>query len=473
MLRFLWICFLISGAAFMVQAQEELWTLQRCIDRAEQKNISLNISALDVESADIQGKRAAHSRYPNLNGTASFGYNFGRTIDPTSNEFIATSLGFNSISLNAGMTLFAANRINNSIRQAKVNKEAALATYEQARQDLALQVANLYLNALLAKENLAIAQAQYDNTLNQLKRNRILAREGALNKATLLDFEAEEASQAQNLITAENTLQLALLQLKQALLIPADEAFDIIKPDFQINPSAYEIQASKYVYQSALITQYSIKAAELNLESARFEKRIAQAAFYPSLTLGGNLNSNYSTQGRTLLGTDLVTQQFPASFNGETGIVSFASPQPIFEDANWATQIDENLGYGFGLQLNVPIYTNYANAASYQLAKISEVRAEKQLNLREQSVRIDVERAVTDLKAASKSYRASERSFEASDVAYQNALKQFELGTISSFDLFNVQQRQQTAQQQLLLAKYDYLFRQKIVDFYLGQPIKL
>lgn len=467
------ICILGSNFSLIAQETDTVWTLEECIERAQNQNLSLQISQLDVASAEVNSTQAKHSRWPSLNASSNFGYNFGRTIDPTSNEFIATSLGFHGISVNAGATLFNANRINNSIQQAKVDRQIALLSFEQAKQDLALQIANLYLNALLAKENLLVSIAQFENAENQVERSQKLVESGAQARATLLELQAEAANLEQQLINSENNLNISLLQLKQALLIKASEAFDVVSPPTNMSVDESMVQSASYIFEKALNTQPSYEAARLGLQSAHLGREIATAGFYPSISIGGDVNSNYSTQGRTIEGTTIMENMVPAMFNGESGTLTFISESPVFSESDWLTQMNENLGYGLGLRLNVPIYNNYSVQSNYQLAKISEVRAEKQLALEEQNIRFEVEQALADRKASRKSYIAAQRTYDAANLAYENVQRQYELGTLSVYDLFDSQQRQQTAQLQMLLAKYDYIFRQKIVDFYLGQAIKL
>jgi outer membrane protein len=455
------------------QVEKTSWTLEECVRYAQEKNLNLALSYLDQRQANIEAKRTRHSRWPSLSAASNFGYNFGRTIDPTSNEFITTSLGFNSVSLNSGVTLFNYNRINNSIRQANVDQKVAELTYEQAELDLSLQIANLYLNALLAKENQKIAEAQYKNIENQLDRTSRLVRSGAQPKAAEYELRAELAAQQQQVVETENNKTIALLQLKQALQIEIDQDFDIASPPEDIDIEYSETRTASKIFERSLATQPQYRAAEMNVQSAQLGRKIAKSAFFPSLSLGLNVNSNYSTQGRFLEGTELSSSQVPAEFGGESGLLTFFNPTPIFSTPGWLEQIDNNLGFGFALQLNVPIYSNYNNQANLQQAKIQRLRAERQLDLQEQSIRIDVERAVADLRAAAKSYEAAKSAFEAAQIAFRNTQRQFDLGSASTFDFFQSQQRLQSAQIQMTVSKYDFIFRQKIVDFYLGKPIKL
>lgn len=465
--------FLLLVTAAFGNAQDTVWTLQECIDRALKENISLQISALDVRASEIDQEQARQSRWPSLNASSNFGYNFGRTIDPTSNEFITTSLGFQSLSLNTGATLFNANRVNNSIRQARVDMDISRLNFEQSQRDIALRVANLYLNALLAKENLVIAISQWENAQNQAERSQKLVESGAQPRVTLLEFQAEAASREQAVIQSENDLRISILQLKQALNLPASEGFEITAPPSAIEIEEAGLETVDALYQRALNTLPSYAAAKQAIRSAQLQKKIANSAFYPSLTIGGNLNSNYSTEGRTLEGIETMTRPVPAMFNGESGTLLLMSQNPVFSEAGWLTQIENNLGYGAGLQLNIPIYNNYSAKANYQLAKISEIQAERQLALEEQNIRIDLEQTLADLNAARKSFEAAQRAFQAADLAYSNVQKQFDIGAISVYDLFESEQRRQTAQLQILVSKYNYIFAQKIVDFYAGQEIKL
>jgi len=467
------LCLFMTCAGVHAQEQTSPWTLEECVDYAREHNLNLALSYLDQRAANTEARRIRHSRWPSLSASSNFGYNFGRTIDPTSNEFITTGLGFNSISVNSGLTLFNYNRINNSIRQAGIDQQVAALNYEQSELDLSLQIANLYLNALLAKENEKIAETQYKNVENQLDRTSRLVQSGAQPKAAEYELRAELAAQKQQWVNAENNAYLALLQLKQALQLEIDTPFDIAAPPADVQVESMEVRSVTEIFERSLATQPVYRAAEMNVQSARLGRKISQSAFFPSLSLGLNVNSNYSTQGRFLEGTELQTQRVPAQFQGEMGELTFLSASPTFVTPGWLEQMDNNLGFGFALQLGIPIYSNYNNRANVQQAKIQRLRAERQLDLQEQTIRIDVERAVADLRAASKSYEASQSAFEAAQIAFENTQKQFDLGSASAFDFFQSQQRLQSAQLQMSVSKYDYLFRQKIVDFYLGNPIKL
>ncbi len=467
------LCLFMTCAGVHAQEQTSPWTLEECVDYAREHNLNLALSYLDQRAANTEARRTRHSRWPSLSASSNFGYNFGRTIDPTSNEFITTGLGFNSISVNSGLTLFNYNRINNSIRQAGIDQQVAALNYEQSELDLSLQIANLYLNALLAKENEKIAETQYKNVENQLDRTSRLVQSGAQPKAAEYELRAELAAQKQQWVNAENNAYLALLQLKQALQLEIDTPFDIAAPPADVQVESMEVRSVTEIFERSLATQPVYRAAEMNVQSARLGRKISQSAFFPSLSLGLNVNSNYSTQGRFLEGTELQTQRVPAQFQGEMGELTFLSASPTFVTPGWLEQMDNNLGFGFALQLGIPIYSNYNNRANVQQAKIQRLRAERQLDLQEQTIRIDVERAVADLRAASKSYEASQSAFEAAQIAFENTQKQFDLGSASAFDFFQSQQRLQSAQLQMSVSKYDYLFRQKIVDFYLGNPIKL
>jgi len=474
-MKLLFILLGLSTFFLPLQGQENStsWTLEECVSYAQEKNLNLALSYLDQRAALVEAKRTRHSRWPNLNASSNFGYNFGRTIDPTSNEFITTSLGFNSISINSGVTLFNYNRINNSIRQANIDQQVAELNYEQSELDVSLQIANLYLNALLAKENEKIAETQFKNIENQLDRTSRLVRSGAQPKAAEYELRAELAAQRQQWVGAENNATIALLQLKQALRLEIETPFDIADPPNDISIQETEVKSVSEIFDRSLATQPIYRAAEMNVQSARLGRKMAQSAFFPSLNLGLNVNSNYSTQGRFLDGTQLQSQRVPAQFQGEMGELTFFTATPVFSSPGWLDQIDNNLGFGFALSLNIPIYSNYNNQGNLQQAKISRLRAERQLDLQEQTIRIDVERAVADLRAASKSYEAAQSAFEAAQIAFDNTQIQFNLGSSSAFDFFQSQQRLQSAQLQMTVAKYDYIFRQKIVDFYLGNPIKL
>ncbi len=470
--RLLAICCMIALWSAPVIAQE-VWNLEKCINHAMQNNIDIQQGRLSIEQARISNKTAIHSRYPSLNGSTNLGLNFGRTIDPTNNEFITQSFFSNGISLSSNVTLFNAGRISNTIKQSEVDQESANYSVKQSERDIALFVANSYLNVLFAQENLKNAIAQQGLNTEQYNQVKSLINAGVRPANELLDLEAQIARGEQSIITQQNAVTIAMLNLKQLLLIEPSIEMILERPaDVEVVTDSDVITFDE-IYTSALSSQPGIRAAELDVRSAQLGEKIAKSSLYPSVSIGGTLQSNYSNQGRKLEGFDIGTESKQVIIDGSPSVITTPTATPILIDNPYINQLDENISYGFGLSVSIPIYNNYQVKAGMERAKLNTMSNTLNVEREKNTLKTNVQQALADAKAASKSYQAAKKSRDAQSAAYNNATKQYDLGAINSFDYVNSRALLDNAEISLIIAKYDYLFKAKVVDFYMGRPISL
>lgn len=455
-----------------VQAQE-VWSLEKCIQHALNNNLDIQQSEIAISQAAINEKQAKHARYPSLNGSTGLSLNFGRTVDPTNNDFVSARFLSNNLSLNSNVILYNAGQINNSIAQAKINKESAEKSHMQRERDVSLAVAQAYINVLFAQENLSNNSNQLNLTNEQYNQLKALVDAGVRAENELLDIEAQIATAEQNLITQENNITLALLNLKQLLMLEPEFDMTTSVPD-QLDVENIDLTSTfAETYQSAEINQASIRAAELDVESAKLGEKIARASMYPTVTLGGNLGTNYSNQGKRIVGYETKTQTQTVIINNIETQIETQFQSPITENTPYFDQLDGNLSYGLGLGVNVPIYNNYRSKAAIERAKLNIVNSELLVERQKNQLKTNVQQALADLQAASKRYAAATKSQNAQQRAFENAQRRFDLGSLNSFDMVNARNLYDNAQTNLLIAKYDYIFKSKIVDFYMGRPITL
>jgi outer membrane protein len=452
------------------QAQE-IWSLEKCIQVAWNNNLNLSNAELAIRSAHIAERTAKESRYPNLNLNSGANLNFGRSIDPTSNGFITENFLSNNLSISSGVVLFDGFRISHRIEQSKLDTEASKKDKAQMQRDIALGVANSYLNVLFAKENQRIAA----NTLNldklQLEQIKKLILAGTRPETETLDTEALIANDERQVIVAKNSLDIAMLQLKQAMLV--EENFDVISPDnIQVETDADALQISE-VYASALLNQESIKAAEIRKSSADLGIKLAKAQLYPSINIGGSLGTNYSNQGRRIDGYNDVVVNQDVFINGQSFVVGFPNKEPIISKNPYFNQFNENLSYGFGLSIQVPIYNNYQVKGSIENAKLQSQRSTNDLELAKQNLLTTVQQALADAKASKIAFAANQKAFDTQKRAYENTQKRFNVGAANSFELANQKARLDNTELNILISKYDYVFRSKVIDFYMGKQIKI
>lgn len=450
---------------------QDVWNLERCINHALEHNLDIQQADLAVAQADINATQAKHARYPSLNGSTGLNLNFGRTVDPTNNDFITARFLSNNISLSSGVTLYNAGQISNSIKQSNVNKQSAEKNRVQRERDISLTVASAYLNTLFAEENLANSNNQLTLVQEQYKQLESLVRAGARAENELLDLEAQLATAEQNIITQENAIAISLLNLKQLLML--DPNYDLIldRPNEVEIVTDADLITFDEIYKAALMHQAGIQAAELDVESARIGEKIAQSAFYPRVTLGGQIGTNYSNQGKKVDAIESTITTRTLYIDNSPVEVGFPTQNAITSNNPYFNQLDENLSYGVGLGVSIPIYNNYSAKAGVERAKLNVLNSSIQVERQKNLLKTNVQQALADAQAAAKRYTAAQKSQRAQQRAFENAQKRFDLGSINSFDMVNARNLYDNAQTNLLIAKYDYLFKAKVIDFYMGRNI--
>jgi outer membrane protein len=471
--KFYMLALLISGPYFLeVASTQESWSLERCVKTAIENNLALKNAELNINQAVVNRRQAKFSRLPSLNAGTGMNWNFGRSIDPTTNEFIAETFVSNTFNLNTGMVLFDGFRIKNTIAQSKLDEKAARFDVDQFVRDLSLNVASAYLNVLFATENMRISENLLQLSQEQKAVTESFIKRGTRPENELFDVEAQVARDEQQLVSDRNNFNLSMLALKQLMLIEPETEISLILPEnmeLSIDP---DLINPAELYRSALHTQENIKAAETRVLSANYGKKIARAAFMPTLGIGGAVGTNYSNRFFTIDGFTLQRTEQSAFIDGNQVTLGIDQPVPNFVDKPYFNQLTDNLFVGFGFNLSVPIFNNYANSANFQRAKLNYEFAQNNLDIEKVNLKTNVTQAHADAKAAKSNMNAADKTRFAQRASWDNALKRFEAGVINNFELSQVKGRLDNAEVSYLIAKYDYIFRIKILDFYMGKPIK-
>lgn len=477
MTRLLLICCLISVIS-TAQGQDS-WSLQTCIKYAWDNNLVVQQAELTTRNFELTEKQNRFQRLPTINGSASAGYQFGRTIDPTTNTFNNTRIGFNSYGINGGVTVFDGNRINSQVRQSKYDVQAAKFDAENTRQTVALSIATAYLNILMGEEQLANAQTQRRLSEQQLERTSRLVEVGQLAPNARLDLEAQVARNDQQIIEAQNAVDLAYLNLKQLLQFDPSKELTIERPEVDLEEQALVRQFTvNEVYQAAMQSQPGVAAAEARLESSKVAEQVAASGNLPTLSIFGNLNTNYSSIARDFNNpnTDnaevVARDPVPVRIDGQDIEVVFFDTEGItFPTVSYGDQLNENFGQSVGLSMNVPIYNNHRNNIAKERARLNTISAEVSARQVTDQLKTDVQTAITSFRAARNAYQAAERSLQAADAAFNDAQRRFDVGAINTFEFNNAVDNLDVARRELTRAKYQLLFNLKVVEFYLGQPL--
>ena len=471
--------FILSFIKIPTTNAQETWDLEKCVRYALENSLDIQSAQIGVQSSEILLKQAKHNRYPNLSLGTNMGWSFGRALDPTTDAFRQTSFFSNGYTLSSGIMLYNGSSINNSIKQSDLNKQASELDVLHTERFIALNVASAYLAILFAEENLENANFALDLSNKQLEQIDKLINAGSRPKNERLDLLAQAAANEQALVAADNSVILAYLDLKQLMNLEPDYELKILKPATTIPIDSDPDQLTfREVYNEALQHRPDLDASGKRLESSELGVKIAKAALLPSLSFGGSIGTNYSDQGkrvagfqnqtlnaRDLFGGDIFIDNQPINFNVESEV-------PILERNPYFDQLDQNLNYGVGFVLNIPLYSNYSNKANVELAKLDVLSSKNSDEIIRQTVKSEVQLSLTDAKAAKKELEAANRSLEAQEAAFENAEKRFNLGVISIYDYIDAKNLLDTARVSQVIAKYDYLFKMKVLDYRRGRGIQ-
>lgn len=468
------IVFLLSLVVFQLQAQEKKWTLQECVDYAIKNNISVQSSALDLQTAGIAKKDAIGNFLPNFNASSSHSWNVGLNQNITTGLLENQTTQFTSAGLNMSVDLFKGLQNQNQLRRSNLSIIASQYQLLKMQEDIALNVANAYLQILFNKENVKVQKQQLAFNESQLQRTTELVNAGQVPQGDLLDSKASVASDKQRLIAAENALLISKLSLAQLLRIEDFQSFDISEEQLDVFDSVIMNESPNAVIEKAKETRTELKIAESNLEIAKKDISIARGAYLPSIVGFYSFNTRAAYFDRVV--------GFQPNANNPTSTIGFvdgtgqAVLQPNFSPilgnplSVWE-QFDNNKGQNFGVQMNIPIFNGFTARNNVQRSKVAFERAK--LNYDQQN--LDLERnvytAFTDTKAAKESYEAALQTLEARTLSFNYAKDRYEVGLMNVFDFNQAQTLLVNAQSEALRTKYDYIFRTKILEFYFGIPL--
>ncbi len=425
---------------------QKVWTLEDCIYYAFENNIQIKQSKLQIQSVQADLKQSKFEFAPTLNGSSSLNYTWRGSVDPT-NTYISDNTMSANFGISSGVTLFEGFQKHNIVKQNELAYNSSLYDSEKKENDIALELTAAYLNILFNHEMLMVAQNQAEITKQQIRRTKNLVEAGTLPQGDLLEIEAQGLMEEVNVIRADNNLSLSYLDLLQILDLPANEEFEIERPSIEINDELSVIP-SEQVYANAVSFMPEIKSAELDVLNSNRSVMIAKGASYPSLSLRGGVNSSYY----------------------DSKLVNFMDPDsPVM--AFW-DQITDNISEYLSLSLSVPIFNAYQANTRIKKAEIQNLYSKFTLELAKNALRKNIEQKYFDAIAAYKTFHANKASLESLKESFKYTEEKFTLGMLNSVDYNLAKSKLTQAESELLRAKYDYIFKTKILDFYMGVPLK-
>jgi outer membrane protein len=474
--RSLLLVFLFLFSSLSAQTSRVL-NLQECIQIALENNLQIRRSNYNLQAAEISLMQSRMAMLPSFNVGSGYGKNFGRAINPVTNTFINRNSNTLNLQGAGSLTLFNGFRLSYATKQSLRDYQAGGQDLAKMKNDVTLNVVTLYTNVIFNKELLDNSRFQLESAQEQLGRIKKQVEAGALPKSNELNQEAQVATAEVTLINQENALNLSLLQLKQLLQIPGGEQIDVEIPSINTEDLVLE-NSPEQIFGIAKELMPEIKSAMLRVQSAGYGLRSVRGNFYPRLTFTAAAQSNYSSISNTartsISGFELGAD--PIGLVGPTSQPVYAY-QPVYTvvspDYNTRAQLSDNIFKTFNLQLNIPLFNGLQARAAVQRAVVTKKIAEVTRQESENTLRQSIETAYNDALAASKSYAASMKQVNARNEAYRMTKQRFEIGAsnyveyrISENDLFQ-------AKSDLARAKYNFIFRKKLLDFYQGKSITL
>ena len=463
-----------------ISQDKKIWTLKECIDYALQNNLNVKRSLLTVENSQIGLTQSKLQMLPSLNGGSTFGYNWGRSIDPTTNLFSTQRINSFNLNASSSVILFNGFRLLNTYRQSDLDNAASKEDFAKAKNDVILSVITFYTNVIFNMELFSNAESQLATTTQQLERTRKLAEAGSVPRGNVLDLEAQQATNELNLINRENALNLSLLQLKQALQFSASTPMEIEVPQLDIGTELLLTETSEQIYDAARQTLPEVKSAQLKLQSSTLALKATRGSLYPRLSLNGNLFSNYSSAAdRERFIRDggtptTVSQQIGYVQGLNTPVLSdiqVPSGQ-LVENYPLQNQITDNISRALSLSLQIPIFNGYQVRSNVQRSMVTNQQAVINLQDTENTLRRLVETAYNDALAASKTYQSATKQVSARDEAFRMSKQRFDNGAVNFVDYQVSENALFQAKSDLVRAKYDFIFKKKVLDFYQGKPIE-
>ncbi len=364
-------------------------------------------------------------------------------------------------------------QVRNGIKQSRVDVQAAKKDVEQAKNDIALSVAQAYLSILLAEESSEVLVEQAKVTEAQLQQTLKLIDGGVLAENSRYDLEAQMARDEENIVIAQNNIELAYVNLKVLMNVDVAESISIEKAD-DLEIEEAPVATLEEVYAEAIKAQPNIQAAQMRELSAEIGVSLAKGALAPSISFYGNLNTNFSSsfqefeqEDRFLYGVVEATGQRTVTPLGRQNVLGSGEVIPFF------TQLGGNLSAQTGISVSVPIFNGLRTRISIERAELATEIASLSTQQLKNTLKANIDRALTDVRAAQKRLAAANKSVRAIRLSVNNTRRRYDLGVVNSFELTSVQNTLVSAESSVLQAKYDYLFKLKILDYYRGRAINM
>jgi len=451
---FLLTVFITSSGILL--SQVKTWSLEDCIKYAIDNNIQIKQQVIQTEFQKNSLDLAKLNLLPSLNGSASHNYSFGRALDQTTYQFTnQQNVQSNNFYIGGNLNLFNGLQNFNTIKKNKYELLAGEHDLQNIKDNVALSVALAYLQVLLNKELVAATDNQLQITLQQIEKTRKLVDAGSAARGNLLQIEAQAAQEEVQLINLKNQLEISYLNLTQLLELKTPEGFEIVIPEISIAPDAIITGNIDEIFAQAQGVRPEVKSSELKLAASEYDLKISKGGRSPRLSMSHSFSTGYSDIRKKLLGYDPVTTA------------------PIYGKYSFADQVNDNINYGIGFSLNIPILNGWQVNKNIANSRLSIQNSQYTLEGTKKQLYKNIQQAYTDAIAALKKYNAGIKAVTSSEESFRYTEQKFNVGLVTPVDYNAGKTQLLKAQSDLAQAKYEFIFKTKVLDFYKGIPINL
>jgi len=447
--------FILFSSPGIIYSQEKLWTLQECIQYAIDNNIQIKQQVLQTMYQENTLEQSKLNLLPTINGQASHDYSFNRTLDQTTYQYVDQNGQSNRFYLGGNLNLFNGLQNYNTIRRNKYQLMASEQDLQSIKDNISLNIALAYLQILLNNELVTATDNQLQITLQQIEKTRKMYDAGSVAKVNLLQIEAQAASEELQLINLENQLDISYLTLTQMLELKSPEGFRIVAPQISIDTNTVITGKVDEIFSQAQGLRPEIKSAELNLNASELDLKIAQGARSPRISMSHSVSTMYSNIREKFLNLD------PLTF------------MPVYGEYPFSEQFNDNLNYGIGFTLNVPILNGWQVNKNIANSKITIDNYRYTLEGEKKRLYKNIQQAYADAVAALKKYSASMKAVTSMEESFRYTEQKFNVGMVTPVDYNAAKTQLLNAQSDMSQAKYEFIFKTKVLDFYKGLPLNL
>ncbi|MBP7463929.1 MAG: TolC family protein [Bacteroidales bacterium] len=455
---------------------QQAWSLKTCIDYAAENNLELKQQSLYIDMYRNNALTSKIGLLPSINAGVNQNFSFGRSVDPFTNEFAEENVSSTNASISGSVTLFNGFQQYNTIRKSEADLQAGLYDLESAKNNLALNITSAYLQILYAREVLETARLQAEITREQLERTIKLVGAGSLPLQSKLEVEAQLATEEVAVVNAENQLAMARLNMVQLLQLDDENDFEIIIPDLSSLIGNAIMMPVESIYQEALKNMPEIKSASMKMRSSDLQLALARGSRSPQISLSASYGTGYSNARKMI---DQVTPAAPVLTGYATD--PYGNYYDVYQynfDYSYVTrpfgdQLRDNASASVSIGMSIPIFNGWYTNNRIANAKIEALQSNLSYNIAERQLYRNIQQAHADARAALKKYEAAEKAFNASKASFEYTQQRFDLGLVNSLDFNTAKTNLNRLKSDMINAKYDLIFKQKILDFYRGIGISL